>query len=340
MRHHPVPLLPSLLVLLAIGSAACDPPSSDESHPWRESDQSPPPGDEEPLPPMDISQLTGMSVIELQALPTVATVQYQMSPLPSAATFNHPTIARPFKGWPVHALQWKDYVSTPSFDINVAAAEVSSFGNFGYSVYAFDSDLLDDLEANSAVFASDPSGVWQEEIFTDPAEGLVFAALVMHYWGSPVYKGVQHSADPVATVITHSIALEMLEFDIPTAADLHAACGLSSNVAPAVALTTIPTCNHGAVLTANQVSLWNETPLSGSYIANTSIPPLALATAYSVFSGDPLVFDPPGEVTVEDIEALRVLATALADQVLIPDADGILVPLRGIDFGDVGSSEG
>lgn len=330
----------SFSLLAPLGVLVACAPEADDASSWREADDSPPPGDDDPLPPMDVTELAGMSVVELQAMPSLATVQYQMVPLPSATyPFSDPIITNTTTGWPAHALQWKDYVSTPSFDLVAAQTEIQALFGLGSSVDTFDSDLLDDLEATTTVFGSDPSGEWQEEVFSDPAEGFVFAALVMHYWGSPVYKGAVHrypNTPLAACTLSHSLVLETLEFSIPSAADLHAACGLSPNADPATALTTILSCSHGAVLTSNQISLWNEGPMGcqpySEHVANTTIPVHELVDAYnSGPTSGPLVFDPPAEVTAEDVDGLRVLAAALADQVLIPDADGVLVPLRSYE---------
>ena len=312
-----------LTAALLTVSSACGSMADEETTRWREAEQDSASMDALTGPPIGIDKLDGMTLAEVQAMSPPA-VTYQMSARPSATFFyNHAQIATSV-GWPIHALQWKDYTSPPAFDINAA---VSALVSAGWGVNPMESVELNNAEANPAVFATDPAGEWLEEAIVDPAEALVFAALAMHYWKTPVYMAALHF--PTQTGVTHAIGLQMLEFTIPSAANLHAACGLPTSAPPAIALSTIPACNHGAVLTSNEVSLW-QSSFPGTppwYTPNTSLLTYELVNAYLGL----VIYDPPADATSEDVEGLREIAASLADQVLIPDEEGVLVPLRGYE---------
>lgn len=294
--------------------------------------------DPEPDPnpePIPADHLVGLHIKELEQFST-STVTYEMHPYPSVNhPFTAPEIDDDNKGWPVHALQWKDYVSGGAFafDIAAASAGVSGIPGLGTDVEAVDATHLNGLEANGLVFSADPNGTWMQANFSDPAVGLAYAALVMHFWNSPVYVSGRYHYPPYGTTMSHVIALQRLEFTLASAPDLLAACGLPANATAATALTTIPSCNHGAILAADEVSLWNQlllsspsNPTHAQYDPQVNLDPTDLIGAW--WNGDvqgQIVFDPPGSASKKDLAGLAVLAAALRDQLLVADGDGYLM---------------
>jgi len=263
--------------------------------------------------------MIGLTLEEVLSSHPSAVVTYAMDPLPSGATpYSAPQIAAYDSGWPAHALQWKDYLTNQSFSFDISAAQaaiMSAFG-LGLNVHAINAGSLNTIEAAGAVFSSDPPGTWMEARFTDPATTFAYAALVMHFWDSPVYLDATHNY-PSGGNFSHAIALQELEFTLPSAPDLLAACGL-----------------HGAVLTDDRVSLWNDNLCIGCpgsnylpYDPYRVLAPndLTLAWWSSLGSRGQIVFDPPAEATEEDLEGLAVLASALAEQILVEDPEGYLM---------------
>lgn len=190
------------------------------------------------------------------------------------------------------------------------------------------------------MFSSDPNGTWMENNITDPAVGLIYAALVMHFWRSPVYVDATHNypaGSYASGSFSHTIGLQRLKFMIPSAPDLLAACGLPGNSTAATALSIVPQCNHGAVLLSDEVSLWNDVLCPGCpgniyvpYDRQVSLPVTDLVTAWWASLGNQghMVFDPPGNVSDEDLLGIAVLAEALVDQTVIADENGNLLLLR------------
>ncbi|MEX1366109.1 MAG: hypothetical protein AB1Z98_23490 [Nannocystaceae bacterium] len=305
----------------------------------------PSPFEPEPEPepePVDAHALVGLTLEEVLA-GSPWTVVYEMDAPPSVT---HPygalAIADPDHGWPAHALQWKDYVAGPSygFDMSAAASAIAGVFGLGYYVSPLDPVSLNAFEGGGVVFSGDPPGDWMQAQFNDPAVGLVYAAMVMHLWGSPVYVDATHNY-PVGSgahgSYSHTIGLQRLEFTLTSAPDLLTACGLPINATPAAALSVVPTCSHGAILTGDRVSLWNDFGCSSCpganyvpYDADVAMVPGELVTAWWLSLGNQgqLVFDPPAEATEEDLEGLAVLAEALAEQVLVESDDGTLVLMR------------
>jgi hypothetical protein len=307
---------------------------ADELEPEPEPDPKPEPDPEPDPDPIRADKLEGLHIKQLAQF-SPFNVTYEMFPYPSA---NHPFTGPEIdhvRGWPVHALQWKDYASGGAFAFDIAGAwtEVNAIPGLPYEVEAADASHLNDLEAGGVVFSADPNGTWMEANFSDPSVGLAYAALVMHFWKSPVYVSALHSYPPYGTTRSHAIALQRLEFTIPSAPDLLTACGLPANATAATALNTIPNCNHGAVLLADEVSLWNElllsvpsNPTHASYDPDVNLAPADLITAW--WNGNiqgQIVFDPPADATDEDFAGLAVLAEALRDQLLVADDGGYLM---------------
>lgn len=317
--------LVSLLMSLAFAQEALP-----ERTPHEPLEPSPP-----PVEPVGIEDLVGLPYEEvLQA--GVATVSYEMSH--RNANFSAPEISEPRRGWPVYALQWKDHASgnAHSFDASeVMDLQVYTtyFSGFSNEVSAGDEVYLNDLEATSTVFSSDPAGTWMYAHFPNKAEGFVFAALVMHYWHSPVFFE-SGALDAASSNYLWHVVMEELTFTIPSAANLHAACGLPTSAAPSVALSMVPTCNHGAILDSGVVTQWMQPLGSPVYLPNLTRTGGFLGTAYdTTWSGvnGELIFDPPAEATTEDLMGLFVLAEALAPQVLVADGSGLLVPLSELE---------
>ena len=295
--------------------------------------------DPEPQPdPVKAEALVGMHIDDFHTISAFVD-SYEMFPYPSAAyPFN--AAADLWYEWPLHAMEWKDHASGYAHNFDLAAAEAAvdnSPTNLGFSVKPGDIIELDGMEAGGVVFSSDPSGTWMQANFTDPAQGLVFAALVMHHWKTPVYSASEHFDHQTnGSVMSHAVALQRLQFTLVSAPNLFAACGLDKQTAtPTDSLGNVPYCNHGAVLTGDQVSLWNSiwgAPGSWTpYEANVNLTPNDLVAAYNnnyMGMQGQLVFDPPGDASQEDIAGLAVLAHELADQTLVEGDDGYLVMLR------------
>ena len=339
----------ALALVLAVNATGCTDLEADDDDQFRDSfaqlDPEPepkqPPPDPHPTPspdPISAEHLVGKHIEDVLATSSWVD-SYTMSPYPSASTpFN--VGADPWYEWPLHAMEWKDYASGQSYQFDFAAAEAAvdnSPSYIGTSVHAGDIVELDDMLTQGVVFHNYPGGQWMEATFTDPAEGLVFAALVMHFWRTPVYSAAEHFDHQTnGSVMSHTVALQQLEFTLVSAPDIFAACGLSKATATTTtSLGVVPYCDHATILTGDEVSLWNSiwgAPSSWTpYQANVQLAASDLIAAYNNnYMGEQgqLVFDPPSEANEEDLAGLAVLAEALADQTLVADADGTLVMLR------------
>jgi hypothetical protein len=300
-------------------------------------------GDGDPPYPIGADALVGKHIADLS---WSAVFAEQMNPLPGPThPFTASQIAEPETGWPVHGLTWKDHASQQYvFDVVAAEAEVQSYPTLGLNVNSVDAASLDLIEGGGVAFSGDPNGTWMQQVYSDPATGLAFAALVMHFWGTPVYVDATHNYlnDPALIGnFSHAIALEQLEFSAMTASDLLSACGFPSQATVSYALTNVPNCVNALVLTDNLVSLWNDLLCSCSnyvpYVADVHLSSMDLTTAWVGSLGwrGQMVFDPPDEVSDEDLAGLAILADALADQMMVADADGYLVRIR-----DIAPSEG
>jgi hypothetical protein len=326
----------SLTLLCASACADLEAVPEDQLRDGDESDT----GEPEPPTPIAAEELIGLHIKELEAM-SAYIKEYRMDPYPFDPLFNSTEIADPLAGWPAHGLQWKDEAtgSSLNFDIAAAHSEITSYP-FGLYVASNDHSKLNAIEANTGVFSSDPNGIWMENNITDPTVGLVYAALLMHFWRTPVYVDATHnypSGSYAWGSFSHTIALQKLTFTIPSAPDLLAACGLPANSTPSTALSIVPQCNHGAVLISDEVSLWNDLLCPGCpgtnyvpYDRQVGLPVSDLVTAWWVSLGHQgqMVFDPPGSATGEDLQGVAVLAEALADQILIVDENKKLVLLR------------
>ncbi|MEM7153708.1 MAG: hypothetical protein AAF799_12750 [Myxococcota bacterium] len=346
------------LPTLSVTSVACD--SGEEADDLemrileaRQERMPAPTPEPEPEPePVTPEALIGLSLEEAESM-LAWNVIYEMDRLPSAVL---PYTAAPIqnlsKGWYAHAMQWKEY-STRSFvgnvlgstvyalDLNAAFSYMQGNGLYHWSVGTQSEVRANALEAGptswngAPIFNADPPGTWMFHNEPDPAKGLVYAALVMHYWGSPVYHNasyVQSSAYNAEGSIIRTIALEELEFML-NAPDLLSACLLPQSTSPSVALSTVPNCaGSTAVLHDDIVATWNiSTPWTANFVPYEeaiSLDPAHLIQAWNHSStlGN-LVFDPPADATDEDFAALDMIAEAMKDQVLIEDESGTLVRL-------------
>lgn len=348
LRHPSIFPVPPLVIALtlAAGLPACgdfdedDLTFRDEIAPSLDEPKDPEPEpDPEPQPdPISAEKLVGMYIDDFYAQAAFVD-SYVMSHRPSPSE-PYNAAQEVWYEWPIHAMEWKNYASGNSLAFDLAAAEAAVAASptyLGLSVQATDPIELDAMEAGGLVFSSDPNGTWMQANYTDPAQGLVFSALVMHFWGTPVYSAAEHfDHQQNGSVMSHSMALQELEFTLISASDVFAACGLSKATAtPSSSLGVVPTCNHGAVLSADEVSLFNSIWGAPSnwvpYEANVNLPPGDVVTAWNnSYMGQQgqLVFDPPAGATGEDLAGIAVLAEALADQLLVEGDDGYLVMLR------------
>ncbi len=234
-------------------------------------------------------------------------------------------------GWSRHAAKWKAYV-----DLNVGSVDLASAyqGNILHPLVGAESELnlheslyFEDIWGNTY----DPNGTWMSEDIDDPLTGLAFAAMVMHYWHSPVYfNGVWTPSLQIAPAGAwyHEFALEQVTFRIPNAPTLHDACGISPSASAVTALAAIQTCDlTGVTLEGGIVSAWlgDYSPgNSPTYLHHQSIGGADLMSSYAAgFSWGPnwhsgrvgeLVFDPPAEASEDEIAAVRALAGVLANE--------------------------
>ena len=175
----------------------------------------------------------------------------------------------------------------------------------------------------------DPEGAWHSQDINDPMTGVVFAALAMHYWETPVF--FSGAWTPPAAVAPsgawyQTFALQSLTFDVPGASSLHAACGLNPATPPAQAAAALSSCNlSSAELVSGVASLWaGDTSPSSTpdFLTNRSISGAALLDAYAAgFSYGPnnpsghageLIFSAPDNVTAQDIAAVVSMAGTIA----------------------------
>ena len=238
--------------------------------------------------------------------------------------------------WRAHALQWKSHENPGiTFDITAVAGSVSQ--GFTQSIADVPScALLDDARLNAAeldtaVFASEPPGTWMCEETTDAAVAIVFAALVMDFWGSPSYVPFffnYPSGDPYLGNYSHTAALELFMFDEP-GSNLQTSCGLAAGAPPSAALTTPLACPPSLFHEAG-VAMWNDYAFGGvplSYNSYRTLSANDFNNAWSNTTTGPrsIVFDPPQDATEEDVQGLMVLAEALAAEMVVADANGLMI---------------
>ncbi|MEM7155267.1 MAG: hypothetical protein AAF799_20635 [Myxococcota bacterium] len=175
----------------------------------------------------------------------------------------------------------------------------------------------------------DAAGSWHSRDIDDPMTGLVFAALVMHYFDSPVLlSGAWTPPKAVAPSGTwyQTIALESLVFEVPGASSLHAACGLNPAATPVQAAASLSSCNlSSGKLVSATASLWvgaNSPSGAPDFMMHRPLSGAALLDAYAAgFSygptnpsgqGGEMVFSAPDNVTPQDIAALVTMAGVIA----------------------------
>ncbi|MGH1342075.1 MAG: hypothetical protein ACRBN8_11015 [Nannocystales bacterium] len=350
-KSHPARRISSVLLFalaapaIGIGPLACDDGQDPHDMQMRSLDpvMERVPVSDPDLDPIDASELVGLTIEDLHAM-SFNYDTYVMSERPTSITYTAPQIASVRNGgWPLHALQWKDYLtSTPqtsTFDIPAATAAISASQDF-HSVEVDSAPALNALEAGVAFTGPDPAGDWMYINISSPAVAFAYAALVMHHWGSPVYVAgwLQHPAGSPNRV--SRIALQELTFQLPpSVVDLFDSCGLLSTDPPSVALAAPPICANAMVLHHDEVTTWQEsqwgtgayTPFLPNYFLDPVVLASAMTTVGPVLQGN-VVFDPPDEVTEEELEGVLVLAEALSEQLLIEGEDGRLVLLKELAF--------
>lgn len=291
-------------------------------------------------PPVPAEKLEGLHIKQLAGL--FDTVSYEMSFRPSSHTYAGPEIEDGREGWPAHGMQWKSYEHGDSVNLAVASTSIAADPNdFGQSVLPGDAGHMNDLEAvGSGVFTdivglpTDPHGSWLETSIPGSAQAFAYAALVMHFWRSPVYLGGSHLfLEPALQGnISETIALQQLSFDVPTGTDLLSTCGIPSGLSPAASLGLVLNCNQGFTLNGGETSTWNgflyyNVPVE--FVPNYTMDAATLIAAHqSALATRHMVFDPPEEATDEDLLAIRVMSEALAGQMMLVDEDGILITVE------------
>jgi hypothetical protein len=263
--------------------------------------------------------------------PHSALVTYSMSA--SGANYNHSGMEI---SWERYAAQWKAYIDTQVGSVDLAQCyNANSLPLLGAENQLNYNEAH--LFTNTSGSLYDPVGTWMSEDIDDPMTGFAFAAMVMHYWHSPVFftgawePSVQQA--PAGSWFGE-IALERLTFDVPTAPDLHSACGISPNAPAVQALAAIQSCDlTGVTLDGAVVTVWeglfstgptmlHHAPITGTelvaaYLAGLSLPPGYHVQYPNGWSGGrvgELIFDPPAEASEEEIAAVRALADVLADE--------------------------
>lgn len=341
-----------IAILCAPALAQSNSPSLDDLQPMPEDPPSfptPPPAEE----------LVGMTYKKFKSVYGAPSATYQMSHRLDAYAGN--SVELPFNeffghgAWRTHAMTWKSYVDTDfSFNPTAVAQSVMDVGtnvqggnfyptnapNCDTSFWVADDYMLNEVELDTNVFVpntaqTDPRGSWMCHTETDPAVGMVFAALVMHYWNSPVYINALYDyPTPHQGTQTHTAGLELITFS----QDLHTACGLSTSATAQSVLSSPLTCSSALVLNSADLTVWNDhyPPPPGNTIVpyenHKSFSGTAVHNAWinAPLVGD-MVFDPPEDGNhEEDLAGLRVLAEALADQVMVVDGEGTLVRLRDL----------
>ncbi|KIG16936.1 hypothetical protein DB30_03920 [Enhygromyxa salina] len=235
-------------------------------------------------------------------------------------------------GWSRYAALWKSFI-----DANVGSVDViASYAGGNFIPLLGAEQTLDYHEANyfTDIWGApyDPVGTWMSADIDDPLTGLAFAAIVMHYWHSPVFFSGDWTP-PLSVAPNGSwykdIALESIRFRSPSFSSLHAACGISSTASAATALSQIQTCAFGgltvedAVVTAwsgdfspsNAPALLHHQSISANQLLG------AYAAGFTHGQGNPsgrvgeLIFDPPPEADAEEIAAVFALAEFMASEI-------------------------
>jgi hypothetical protein len=242
-------------------------------------------------------------------------------------------------GWAVHAMQWKQHHAQVWWaDLAVARQNAPGFPDCS------DVPLLEQLESTAApvVFrdisgvAVDPPGDWMCTSTSDPATAAIYAALVMHYWKSPVYVPWEGDDSAYGGFSYNLDAVwQLLRFNFLGHVDLHDYCGLSPADPPSAVLAAVQggqCATTGIPLVTAEISAWSDLFLCNCpqqfYFEDYWVPGAHLLSGYgnSYAQADDLVFDPPG-ASREDLVALWEASTILARHVLVEGDAGLLIPL-------------
>lgn len=294
-------------------------------------------------------EIVGLTVEDASQKWSTATVTYEMSHRVGTDVLGQPihysdaVLSTAEHTWPVHAMKWKDYASGQTHGVSLTNAESHAYAT-DLSIYWSNGTFcnqqeveLNAMEAGAgSVFSSDPSGTWMCSVQGNPLQGAIFAALVMHYWGSPVYVSFNYDYLNTGFQGTYSVTagLRQLTFLVVGTGvnDLHDACGLNPTDPPATALASVSSCG-GVTLTQSETALFNAdfcpTCPGNNYLpyeeARTFSGADTLAYyALSLGTVGHLVFDPPAHATEDDIVALVEMSTVLSEQLLLEDEAGVL----------------
>ncbi len=290
-------------------------------------------------------ELVGFTLEEVAVQWSTATVIYEMSHRAGLDANLQPIhygdalLDGPWT-WPAHGMKWKDYMSGQGHGLDLVAAEASAYGTdlahhwtFGAHCQGGQVPELNAMEAGGSVFASDPAGGWMCSVQSDPLQGMVFSALAMHYWGTPVYVGYGYNylGTSWTSTYTTTAGLRELEFFVvgTHVNDLHDACGLVG-ASPSQALAGVGSCG-GVTLTSAEAALFNDSICGGcsSYLPYEEARTFSGADALMHYASSQglvghLVFDPPAGVDEEEVAALVELAEIVSGELLVEGTDGVL----------------
>ena len=190
------------------------------------------------------------SFYALTDLLTTTTTVFTMS---QYGTYSSYTEINDTREWGQHALRWKQNVAAMPHYVVPSSAP-------GVVVYSGDAATLNSLEASSFYNASwalsDPAGGWTEVNLPLPADGALYAALAMYWWGSPTYLDFTYwDADIVARLAV----IERISVTVDGSTPIEDLCGWSAG--PNSAQTaTATSCATNQVFTIDwvEVSVWDD----------------------------------------------------------------------------------
>lgn len=235
-------------------------------------------------------------------------------------------------GWSRYAALWKAFVDQNVGSVDVLSAYVGS----NHDILLGAEHPLNTHESLhfTGIWGThyDPVGVWMSVDIDDSLTGLAYAAIVMHYWHSPVFFSGKWEP-PLFLAPSgawyQELALEQIDFYSPTHTSLHDACGISPTASATDALSQIQSCNFGGLsVTRGIVTAWlgDYSPMnSPALLHHATISGSDLHAAYAAgYHWGPsspsgrvgeLIFDPPPEADEEEIAAVLNLAEFVADEI-------------------------
>lgn len=235
-------------------------------------------------------------------------------------------------GWSRYAAIWKSHADSNVGSVNFGSAYAG--GNFDPLLGA---DATLDLH-ESLYFEDiwgvtyDPNGTWYSVDIDDPMTGLAYAAIAMHYWGTPVFVSGDYQPSPWIAPSGSwygDIAVEQLSFSSPAFTSLLDACGILATDSASDALykiynSTSPCGLTGVTLTGGVISAWagDYSPVQApDLLHHHGVTGAELIAAYGAgYTWSPgfssgrvgeLVLDPPAGA---DLESVELLAKAIGEQ--------------------------